>query len=308
MSTRERKKPVKVGEQKSELVRKLPKACSDEVAAVAFMEEQRWNGTACCPRCGDTDVYAMTDASGINRSSRFLWRCRGCKQQFTVRVGTIMEDSPIPLRHWCYAFWAACASKKGVSAKQIQRQTGLSYKSALFLMHRIRWAMAPVNEQTPPLTGTVEADETFVGGKPRRKTYHADGRVRPGPGADFKDRKTPVFAAVERGGKVRTRVITNVTPKSLRRAVEELIDPSARLMTDERPAYRTIGRSRAGGHETVNHGAGEYVRGDVTTNTIEGFFSILKRGVTRNFPRRVEKAPPSLPVGVRVSVQPPGCR
>lgn len=104
------------------------------------------------------------------RNARYLWRCGACKQQYTVRVGTIMEDSPIPLRHWCLAFFRAASSKKGVSALQIQRETGLTYKSALFLMHRIRWAMAPANEMEPKLGvggGTVEFDETYVGGQPR---------------------------------------------------------------------------------------------------------------------------------------------
>ena len=135
-----------VASSKSELVVRLPRACADELAAVEFMEGQRWGSSPCCPRCTDTDVSQMKGKDG-SRNMRFLWRCRGCKQQYTVRVGTIMEDSPIPLRHWCYAFWAACSSLKGVSAKQIERLTGLSYKSALFMMHRIRWAMAPANEQ-----------------------------------------------------------------------------------------------------------------------------------------------------------------
>src|SRR5207247_2788202 len=109
--------------------------------------------------------YQMRSEDG-KRSARYLWRCRGCKDQFTVRIGTVFEDSRIPLRHWCYAFWAACASKKGVSALQIKRQTGLSYKSALFLMHRIRYAMA--GDDGSPLTGIVEVDETFVGGRQRK--------------------------------------------------------------------------------------------------------------------------------------------
>lgn len=141
----------------------LPRACSDERAAVEFMERQRWGDTPACPRCGDTDVVQMQSKGGA-RNARYLWRCYGCKQQFTVRVGTIMEDLPIPLRHWCYAFWAACAGKKGVSAMQIQRQTGLSYKSALFMMHRIRYAMTP-DPRPSKLDGIVEVDETYVGGK-----------------------------------------------------------------------------------------------------------------------------------------------
>lgn len=123
---------------KSALLARIPKACSDELAAVEFMEEQRWGDSPCCPRCGDTEVSQMKAKDG-SRNARFLWRCYGCKKQFTVRVGTIMEDSPIPVRHWCLAFYRAAASKKGISALQIQGEAALTYKSALFLMHRIRW-------------------------------------------------------------------------------------------------------------------------------------------------------------------------
>lgn len=125
-----------------EVVRLLPRACTDEVAAVEFLEKQRWGDSPACPRCGDTDVRQLRDRASGERSKRFLWYCRGCGRQHTVRIGTVFEDSRIPLRHWCFAFWAACASKKGVSALQIRRQTGVSYKSALFMMHRIRYAMA----------------------------------------------------------------------------------------------------------------------------------------------------------------------
>lgn len=175
----------KVAEDRSEIVAELPRACNDELAAVEFMERQRWGDTPACPRCGDCDVYQMQDRQG-GRSKRFLWRCKGCKQQYSVRVGTVLEDSRIPLRHWCYAFWQACASKKGVSALQIKRQTGLSYKSALFLMHRIRWAMA--DNLNCPLNGTVEIDETYVGGKPRYKGTPEKGKM--GRGTD----KPPVMA------------------------------------------------------------------------------------------------------------------
>ena len=133
---------------------------------MAFLEAQRWGDTPNCPRCGDTDVRMMLGKDG-QRNARYLWKCKGCKQQYTVRVGTIMEDSPIPLRHWCLAFYRAAVSKKGVSALQIQRETGLSYKSALYLMHRIRWAMRPANEAEAKLGvdgGTVEFDETYIGG------------------------------------------------------------------------------------------------------------------------------------------------
>jgi transposase-like protein len=270
-------KMSKVASAKSALVARIPLACSDEAAAVAFMEEQRWNGEPACPRCGDTDVVQMKANDGT-RNARFLWRCHGCKRQFTVRVGTIMEDSPIPMRHWCLAFYRACASKKGVSALQIQRETGLSYKSTLFMMHRIRWAMAPANAKEPKLRGTVEFDETYVGGVPRYPTYHR-GKKRRGPPPDFADRKTPVVAGVERGGRVKARVVANVQPKTLRNHVREMVDSSATLMTDERTSYWGLGEEFEGGHHTVNHTRGEYVRGDVTTNRIDGFFAGLKRQI-----------------------------
>ncbi len=133
----------KVGAAKSESVAALPKACASELAAVEFFETRRWGKAGpCCPRCSDTDVYKMTDRKTGLRNRRFLWLCRGCKRQFTVRVGTVLEESLIPLRHWAYAFWAGAASKKGVSSRQIQRMTGLSYKSALFMMHRVRFRHA----------------------------------------------------------------------------------------------------------------------------------------------------------------------
>jgi transposase-like protein len=131
------------GEARSEILEALPKACTDEAPAVEFLEKQRWGDTPTCPHCGTTEVVQVMNEERTARSKRFLWRCHGCKKQFTVRVGTIMEDSRIPLRHWCFAFWSACSSKKGVSALQISRECSLSYKSALLLMHRIRWAMAP---------------------------------------------------------------------------------------------------------------------------------------------------------------------
>ena len=263
----------KVAAKKSTTVTTLPDACSNELKAVEFMEAKRWGESPCCPRCGDTDVSMMKAKDG-SRNARFLWRCKGCKTQYTVRVGTIMEDSPIPMRHWCYAFWAACASKKGVSAMQIQRMTGLSYKSALFLMHRIRWAMAPVNgNEGGKLNGIVETDETYVGG--RRK----NGRVgRPHP-----TEKAPVLGMVERGGRVRLRHIASLTSANTRAAIRKHIATSSRLMTDEFGIYTTIGREFEGGHDTIRHKDGEYARGDVTTNTIEGVFALLKRGIKGTF-------------------------
>jgi transposase-like protein len=270
----------KVAGNKTAVERIIPMACADEAAAVAFLEAQRWGDCPNCPRCGDVEVSQMKAKDG-SRNARFLWRCKGCKQQFTVRVGTIMEDSPIPLRFWCLAFYRAAASKKGISALQIERETGLSYKSALFLMHRIRWAMAPANDNEPLLGangGTVEYDETYVGGKPRnlaeRRIVNGQdyGRKR-GPAADFADRKTAVVGGVERGGRVKLRVVTNTWGPELAKHVEAMVDTSAHLMTDQALAYKTIGENYAS-HERIKHNAGAYVRYtaegvQVTTNRIE---------------------------------------
>src|SRR6266576_6753326 len=250
----------RVAQDKSGIVAALQKACSDETAAVEFLDRQRWGDSPVCPRCEATDVFKLTGRDG-KRNKRFLWVCRDCGGQFTVRINTVFEDSRIPLRHWCYAFWAACASKKGVSALQIKRQTGLSYKSALFLMHRIRWAMAENPEG--PLGGIVEADETYVGGKPRAKELRQRGAnwkvYKKGRAADFKDRKTPVVALVERGGRVRTLVPTDVTAEYLGQILTTNVDPSAHLMTDELNPYKKIGEAFAR-HDTVTHSRHEYAR------------------------------------------------
>src|SRR5229473_1283838 len=151
---------------KSEVVEAIPLACSDETAAVEFLEKQRWGNTPACMKCGSIEVYKMTNAKTGGRNARFLWRCKDCKEQYTVRIGTIYEESRIELRHWGYAFWRASTSKKGVSALEIKRHCKISYKSALFLMNRIRFAMTR-DPDTPKLIGTVECDETYVGGRPR---------------------------------------------------------------------------------------------------------------------------------------------
>lgn len=270
-------KPGKVGENKSDTIRELPIACSDETAAVEFMERKRWGDCPCCPHCGDVNVYQMKARDG-GREAHYRWRCRGCGKQFSVRTGTVFEDSRIPLRHWCFAFWAACASKKGVSAKQIQRQTGLSYKSALFLMHRIRFAMKPVGPQ-PKLTGTVEVDETYVGGKPRGKPWRHGDAVK--PRAKYSS-KVPVMVLIERGGEARTVVLDRVTPENVDRVLRENVDNTAHLMTDEARAYKQPGK-RYASHQSVTHRKGEYSRGNVTTNRAESFFNIFKRGLHGTF-------------------------
>lgn len=253
----------------SKLIDEIPLACSNELTAVEFMETQRWGDTPACVHCGSVVVYKMMDSKTGQRNARFLWRCRDCGKQYTVRIGTVYEESRIELRHWCYAFWRAATSKKGVAALEIMRHCQISYKSALFLMNRIRFAMAPEANE-PKLTGTVEVDETYVGGKPRYK-----GVSRRGRGTT----RTPVFAAVERNGKIRRRVVANVTGETLKEAIRDEVNTQARVITDDFPAYRGIGSEYQGGHDCVAHMTREYVRGDVHTNTAESSFSLVKRGI-----------------------------
>ncbi len=210
------------------------------------------------------------------RASHFRWYCGDCrkageKAQFTVRNGTVFEDSKIPMRHWCFGFWRASTSKKGVSALEIHRQTGLSYKSCLFMLNRIRFAMSETGPaQLGPGGGDVEVDETYVGGKPRYK-----GQNKPGRGTQ----KACVLAAVERGGKVRATPIAKVTSSNVKDFIREVVDSSARIITDQSNVYMGIGHEFDGGHEAVNHTKKEYVRGDVHSNTVEGFFATVKRGL-----------------------------
>ncbi len=233
--------------ESTKLVEDMPLACADENAAVEFFEEQMWHGTPRCPHCQSTSVYKMMDTKTGGRSKRFLWRCHACQKQFTVRVGTVLEESRIPLRHWAYAFWRAASSKKGVAALEIKRHCQISYPSALFLMHRIRLAMTPTKAQTPMLTGVVEVDETYCGGKPRPGT----GPHRTGRGTS----KQPVFGMVERGGSIRRRVIADISGKTLKAHMLENVDRSAVVMTDEFPVYKGVCKEFAG-HEVVKHKEG----------------------------------------------------
>jgi len=256
---------------KSKIIDAMPLACSNELAAVELLEQLRWGNTPGCVHCGSVSVYKMVDAKTGERNKRYLWRCHDCHKQYTVRIGTVYEESRIPLRHWCFAFWRASTSKKGVAALEIMRQCQISYKSALFLMNRIRFAMAPDNPAAnEKLAGTVECDETYVGGKPRYRGQSSTGRGT---------RKTPVFAAVERQGRIRRQVVADVTGKTLKSAIRELVDEKARIITDDFSSYDGLASQFQGGHHKIAHSTKEYVRGDIHTNTVESSFAILKRGI-----------------------------
>jgi transposase-like protein len=257
---------------KSQVVEDMPLVCSNELAAVEFFEKQRWGNTPACVKCGSVEVYKMKDAKTGERNSRYLWRCRDCKEQYTVRIGTVYEESRIELRHWAYAFWRACTSKKGVSALEIKRVCQISYKSALFLMNRIRFAMAPDPYDTK-LSGIVECDETYIG--PRKPRYIRYGKR--GPRKDVL--KSPVFVAVERQGRIRRRIVPDVTGETLQQAIREEVDRRACIVTDEARAYRGIGDEFQGGHLSVNHSTHEYARGPIHTNTAESTHALVKRGI-----------------------------
>jgi transposase-like protein len=216
----------------------------------------------------------MDSKDPSKRQANFRWRCKEkeCHAQFTVRVGTVFEDSRAPLRHWCFAFWRSSTSKKGISALELHRQTGLSYKTCLFMLHRIRCAMDATDIE--PLGGTVEIDEVFIGGKPRR--FHGSRFTD----KHLKDRKTPVIGMMERNGRVRPRVVADVTGNTLKSVIDANVKRGSRVMTDD---WRGYGWMKKNGwqHETVTHSSPfyEYVRGDVYTNSIEGFFGLMKRGI-----------------------------
>jgi transposase-like protein len=245
---------------------------SEDEARETF-ERIRWPNGHVCPHCGSLEATKLE-----GKAHRVgLYRCKGCTEQFTATVNTILEDSHLPIRTWLMAFAILCSAKKGVSALQLQRQLGIgSYRTAWHLCHRIRHAMS----QEPLaglLKGTVEVDETYVGGKPRPE--HGKPKSKRGRGTS----KTPVVALVERGGRVRARRVDRVTAATLKGAIRENVDRSSRIMTDELNSYRGIGKEFKGGHHTVKHSLHEYVRDDVHVNTGESFFALLKRGIVGSF-------------------------
>ncbi|MGA2525746.1 MAG: IS1595 family transposase [Smithellaceae bacterium] len=242
-----------------------------EDEARAILEHIRWPEGVKCAHCGSDNVTRLNSKSEKVRDG--LIQCNACRKQFTVMIGTVMEDSHITLRQWVQAFHSMSSHKKGISALQLQRNLGLgSYKSAWHLAHRIRLAMKE-GALAAALKGTVEVDETYIGGKPRK------GSGKRGRGT----KKAPVMAMVERGGRIITKPVKNVTAKTLKSAIREAVDSESKIITDEFRSYIGIGKDFKGGHGVVNHGLGQYVNGDISTNTAESFFALVKRGVNSTF-------------------------
>ncbi|MEX0701651.1 MAG: IS1595 family transposase [Planctomycetales bacterium] len=250
---------------------------ADEDKARGFLESKRWPNGQVCPHCESTEAYKLMPKPGSKRPVRpGVYKCKKCRQQFTVRIGTIFEESKLPLRKWLMAIHLMTSSKKGVSSHQIARELDITVKSAWFLTHRIREAM----KQEPMagmLKGQLEADECYVGARKPRVPVGKKGR-----GSATK--KAPVALIVERGGSAHARAVESVDSKTLRDELFHLADRDSSLCTDENRIYTKLGREFKGGHRFVTHSKGEYVRktknGDmlVTTNTAESFFALLKRG------------------------------
>lgn len=237
----------------------------DEALAHEEVERRLWPNGPVCPKCHGQDRITAVKGGRIG-----LYRCGPCKRQFTVKVGTVFEASHVPLNVWLQAVHLMTSSKKGISSHQMMRLLDVTYKTAWFMTHRIREAMKEDSWQvTGPLGGagqTVEGDETYMGGKAHNRAH---GPIPP---------KHPVVALVERGGRVRSFHVPNVTAANLSPLIARHIHTDSRFMTDESNVYAHTGKWFAD-YQTVNHGKKEYVRGEAYTNTIEGLFSILKRGV-----------------------------
>ena len=248
------------------------KRFNDDNAAREHLESIRWPNGPVCPHCGGTERNSKIIAKTAKGARPGLYFCGDCREQFTVTVGTVFERSKVALHKWVLATHLICSSKKGMSAHQLHRTLGVTYKTAWFMAHRIREAMNI--EPTGQLGGDggpVEVDETFWGNKGKQA-----------PGARSYHHQMKVVSLVDRSGEKRSFHVPNVSPKTLRPIMNAQIAKKARLMTDDAGVYKKIGPDFAS-HEVVNHTAKEYARGDVTTNTVESSFALLKRGLVGTF-------------------------
>lgn len=239
----------------------------DEQVCRDYLEKMRWQQDIVCPykECGNTKCFKYTNGK--------VYKCSGCKRQFSVRVGTIFEDSKIPLQKWFAAIYLITSHKKGISSLQLHRDLGITQKTAWFLLHRVRTTLG-LNIGAEKFTKTCEADETFIGGK--NKNRHAQKKVENSHGRSFKD-KTPVIGIIERGGELRAKQIPDTKGFNLKSFICKNVVFGSEINTDEWWGYN--GLESAFKHNVVKHNEGQYVNGNTHTNTLEGFWSLLKRGV-----------------------------
>lgn len=237
---------------------------SDKEVCKEYLAKMRWSKGVVCPHCENGEkIYTMKSG----------YKCAKCRKPFSVTKGTIFENSAIPLQKWFAAIWLITSHKKGISSLQLHRDLGITQKSAWFLLQRIRYAIR-TQSFNKPLENIVELDETYIGGK--NKNRHASKKVSNAQGRSTKD-KTPVFGLVERNGRLTAMRVRNTTKATVMPIITKNVSLDAKIMTDEWKAYS--GLSSLYAHEIVKHGQGEYVVGKCHTNTIEGFWSLLKRGI-----------------------------
>jgi transposase-like protein len=242
----------------------ITKKFSDKETCVEYLTNIRWNGHVICAHCNHDKVYELK-----GKNKRF--KCASCRKQFSATKGTIFENSPITLQKWFIAIYLMTSHKKGISSMQLAKDLGVCQKTAWFMLQRIRFA---VETKSFEMTSNVECDETYIGGK--NKNRHASKRVANSQGRSVKD-KTPVFGLVERNGRVVAMKVTNTTKGIIQPIIENNVVKGANIFTDEWKAYKGLNKNFS--HSVVKHGQGEYVVENAHTNTIEGFWSLLKRGI-----------------------------
>lgn len=254
----------------------------DEDAARAHIEKTRWPNGPVCPHCGVVNEATKLEprTGSKNGVRKGVWQCNGCRKQFTITVGSIFEDSHIPLHKWLLAIHLMCSSKKGISAHQLMRNLEIgSYRTAWFMAHRIRWALTqePIKGR---LSGIIEMDETFIGGKLRIGPHATKPGERPKDRPAVTANKAAVVAVLQRGGSVRSQHVERVTRKNLQPILKDMVAKDAHLMTDSSNVLASAGIGYK--HDHVNHAAGEYARRQngvlISTNSIESYFAIVKRG------------------------------
>ena len=265
---------------------KIAEKIPTEAAAYEFLEELRWHGEPVCPHCGSiAQHYFLTPRNGISRETRNgkqtqrrLWKCKDCRQPFSVLTGTVMHRSHVPVRTWVLVFFELCSSKNGVAAREIERKYGLAPKSAWFLLQRIREAMKR-EPLAGLLAGTIVADEAWIGGNPKNKhrdkfIYGDEGQRKP-----IKE-KVPIVSLIHKeSGEVRSQVVANVGRENIHAVIKKHVDQAQSILhTDNAKVYKGFGFEFID-HQSVNHSAGEYVRGDASTNRAENYFSQLKRSI-----------------------------